>query len=176
MRTTHTYAMVPVSKSTFYEIKKTLEDAGYEEYIEESFNEEPKIIMQGLAIQPVSWCLVPHASLTFKELRKANQARLPHFKNAQGKSYHNKTDGEEWTVDQWFKAVVGELGEFANISKKFDRGDMHENDFKFLAAKELADVQCYLDILALRLGIDLGEATREKFNEVSERVGSSVKL
>jgi NTP pyrophosphatase (non-canonical NTP hydrolase) len=43
-------------------------------------------------------------------------------------------------------------------------------------ALELADVQAYLDLLARRAGIDLGAATREKFNIVSDRVGSDVKL
>ena len=38
-------------------------------------------------------------------------------------------------------------------------------------AKELADVVTYLDLLAFRCGVDLGRATMDKFNEVSERVG-----
>lgn len=43
-----------------------------------------------------------------------------------------------------------------------------------MARKELADVVTYLDILAMQLDIDLGEATKSKFNEVSDRVGSYV--
>jgi hypothetical protein len=38
-------------------------------------------------------------------------------------------------------------------------------------ADELADVATYLDLLAEVLGVDLGRAVAEKFNEVSERVG-----
>jgi hypothetical protein len=38
----------------------------------------------------------------------------------------------------------------------------------------LADVVTYLDILAFRCGVDLGNATMSKFNRVSERVGSDV--
>lgn len=41
-------------------------------------------------------------------------------------------------------------------------------------AKELADVQCYLDITASVLGVDLGDATVEKFNEVSKKIGVDV--
>jgi hypothetical protein len=37
-------------------------------------------------------------------------------------------------------------------------------------------VQTYLDILAFRAGVDLGEATLQKWNEVSDRVGSTVRL
>jgi hypothetical protein len=40
--------------------------------------------------------------------------------------------------------------------------------------KELADVQTYLDILAFQCGVDLGDATVEKFNEVSDRVDCGV--
>ena len=69
---------------------------------------------------------------------------------------------------------MGELGEYANIRKKFERGDITEEEFQVEAAKELADVQIYLDILAFRLGIDLGSAVKRKFNEVSKRVGSPI--
>lgn len=44
------------------------------------------------------------------------------------------------------------------------------------ARKELADVQIYLDLLALSIEIDLEEATVEKFNEVSDRIGVNIKL
>lgn len=43
-------------------------------------------------------------------------------------------------------------------------------------AKEFADAQCYLDKLAKKAGVDLGEATVSKFDEVSDRIGSTVKL
>jgi NTP pyrophosphatase (non-canonical NTP hydrolase) len=74
------------------------------------------------------------------------------------------------------EAVTGELGEYANMSKKLRRGDLTEEEFKQAASKELADVVTYLDILAMQLGIDLGEAVRSKFNEVSRRVGADVFL
>lgn len=41
---------------------------------------------------------------------------------------------------------------------------------------EAADVVIYLDLLLARVGLDLGEAVRRKFNAVSDRVGSDVKL
>jgi NTP pyrophosphatase (non-canonical NTP hydrolase) len=43
-------------------------------------------------------------------------------------------------------------------------------------AQELADTVLYADLLAARLGINLGEAIRDKFNIVSERMGSDIKL
>lgn len=112
--------------------------------------------------------------LTFNTLREANIARLPTFKNAHGEPAHSEPDGSDWTPAQWLQAIVGELGEYANKRKKFERGDIDAAEFFREACKELADVQVYLDILAFRLNIDLGQAVIEKFNEVSERVGSPI--
>ena len=114
--------------------------------------------------------------LSFNTLREANTARLAHFKNSRGELAHNKADGSDWTPAQWLQAVVGELGEYANIRKKFERGDIDLETFMQRASDELADVQTYLDILAGQLGIDLGRATINKFNAVSRRVGSSVRI
>jgi NTP pyrophosphatase (non-canonical NTP hydrolase) len=111
--------------------------------------------------------------LSFSTLREANVRRIPTFKNRKGEFCHND-DGSDWSNAQWLQALVGELGELANFRKKFERGDITEEEYKAEAAKELADVQIYLDILAFRNGVDLGEATFNKFNEVSERVGSPI--
>lgn len=116
------------------------------------------------------------SDLTFSALRSANLERLPQFKDSRGWLAHTKPDGSDWSPAQWLQAVVGELGEYANLRKKFERGDVAEDEFKREAANELADVVTYLDILAYQLGIDLGAATVEKFNAVSYRVGCSVQL
>jgi len=114
--------------------------------------------------------------LTFDDLRNANKARLPLFKNRRGERAHSEPDGSDWCLAQWSNAVCGELGEAANYIKKIERGDMTLDEGRPLLAEELADVATYLDILAFRAGIDLGEATREKFNKVSKRVKCDVKL
>ena len=116
------------------------------------------------------------SSLTFDQLRAANRARLPQFKNKFGESAHSSTDGSDWSDAQWLQALVGEVGEYANLRKKYDRGDIGPGTFHTEAAKELADIQTYLDLLAFRLGIDLGAATVDKFNEVSKRVAANVFL
>lgn len=126
------------------------------------------------------------SGLKFNALRQANIARLPQFKNKHGVCAHTKPDGSDWSPAQWLQALTGELGEFANLRKKLERGDLSLSEFEIHAAKELADIQTYLDILAMRCldtdgcphptGIDLGQATVDKFNEVSERVGSTVRL
>lgn len=116
------------------------------------------------------------SKLTFDMLREANRRRLPQFKNAHGYPAHCADDGSDWERSDWLEALVGEIGEYANFSKKFRRGDLSEQEFLKYAKKELADAQCYLDLLALRLGVNLGEAVIEKFNEVSIRVESDVFL
>jgi NTP pyrophosphatase (non-canonical NTP hydrolase) len=104
--------------------------------------------------------------LTFDNLRAANIARLSDSKY--------KRCEESWTPAHWMQATVGELGELANIMKKVDRGDFTLEEARPMIAKELADVQTYLDIMAQKLGVNLGSATMDKFNEVSDRIGSLI--
>lgn len=115
-------------------------------------------------------------ALTFDDLRQANRSRLPQFKNRKGEYAHKQGDGSDWQLSAWFNATLGELGEAANLIKKIERGDISLEEARDDLAHELADVQTYLDILAFSAGIDLGEATARKFNMVSERVGSTVRL
>lgn len=191
-------------------------------------------------------------SLDLNELRAANKARLPQFKNKHGELAHSKADGSDWSPAQWFQALVGEVGEYAEQRLLYERGVISHVELAKTASKELADVQCYLDLNAARAldvvapsvygdaaqrllvvmanlgayansrkkldrgdltaaefgvtaqryleiaasaiagllhatpttpvtdahptGIDLAQATRDKFNEVSRRVGCEVTL
>lgn len=67
--------------------------------------------------------------LAFAVLRGANLARLPQFKNRHGEPAHSRPDGSDWTPAQWLQAVTGELGAYANLRKKFERGDIVEPTF-----------------------------------------------
>jgi NTP pyrophosphatase (non-canonical NTP hydrolase) len=109
-------------------------------------------------------------SLTFDNLRKMNVARCEKWHNGPLSS---------WSLSDWATAAAGELGEACNIIKKLNRvrdglggnKGLTEEDLRKMLAKELADTQVYLDLLAAAAGINLGEATREKFNAVSEEKG-----
>lgn len=79
----------------------------------------------------------------------------------------------EWSLADWSNALAGETGELCNIIKKIRRGD--DIDVKE-AGKELADIVIYADLIASQLGLDLSECIVQKFNEVSERVHSSIKI
>lgn len=101
-------------------------------------------------------------NLTFKQLRRANSLR-------------NSTafDCADWTPLEWAGAMAGECGEACNLVKKLRKGDKIPRK---KIAHELADLITYCDILALKLDIDLGNAVKEKFNIVSRRKKSSIKL
>lgn len=116
----------------------------------------------------------PMNNLSFKTLAEANLKRIPLFKNSKGLPAHSKSDGSDWSHAEWLQAVIGELGEYANIMKKVQRGDLTMEEAMPSIKKEIADVQTYFSILALRLGIDLGQVTQDKFNEVSDKVKCDV--
>jgi NTP pyrophosphatase (non-canonical NTP hydrolase) len=113
--------------------------------------------------------------LTFNGLRDANLKRVTQFRDAKGNLSH-PNGIEDWTPNDWLVAVTGEIGELANLLKKVHRGDYKLEVVKDDIANELADVQTYLDLLAARLNVNLGECTMTKFNEVSKRVKSNVRL
>ncbi len=48
------------------------------------------------------------------------------------------------------------------------------DEVKLKIANEMADIVTYLDLLAIQFDIDLSEAITSKFNEVSNRVKSSI--
>jgi NTP pyrophosphatase (non-canonical NTP hydrolase) len=103
------------------------------------------------------------SGLRFETLRIANKLRAREvFKMC-----------EAWTISDWYLALVGEVGELANLLKKVNRG---EDIPKRMIEDEIADIQTYLDLLAAKLNIDLAEATINKFNEVSAKRNASTRL
>lgn len=114
--------------------------------------------------------------LSFAALREKNVQRIPEFRNKKGEIVHTKPDGSDWLLSQWSNALGGEFGECANFIKKYERGDFTLDEGREDIAKELADIAICLDLLAFRAGVDLGQAVVDKFNEVSDRVGSQIKL
>jgi NTP pyrophosphatase (non-canonical NTP hydrolase) len=114
--------------------------------------------------------------LTFRTLRNGNLIRLPLFKRADGKPAHMKVDGSDWSPASWLQAIIGELGEYANLRKKVERGDFTLAKAKKKLASELADVVIYLDILASQLDIDLGEAVMETWNAKAEQLAIPMRI
>ena len=101
--------------------------------------------------------------MTFEDLRKSNCAR--HREWARGESLPLSFRGLE---------LGGEAGEACNEIKKIERIRLGlaggKEDLQALA-NELADVIICADLIAMDLGIDLGEAVRNKFNQTSDKYG-----
>jgi hypothetical protein len=73
--------------------------------------------------------------------------------------------------------MAGEAGEACNVSKKIIRGDYADlSDGYGDLLDEVADAVIYADLVCQQLGVPLAVAVARKFNKVSERVGSEVKL
>jgi len=101
--------------------------------------------------------------LTFNKLSKKNHKRntldFPQF--------------HHWESLDWSNALAGAVGELRNVIKKEKRdGKNHSIDI----GKKLADIILYADLLASDLGINLDIAIRSKFNEVSDKIHSDIKL
>lgn len=93
--------------------------------------------------------------------------------------FNHKLDS--WSLSDWFTAVLGELGEAANVAKKLNRvrdgiPGNKEGTQELLAklARELADTFIYLDLLAQAAGVDLPSTVVEVFNAKSKEIGSSI--
>lgn len=113
--------------------------------------------------------------MTFDSLRYVNVKRCEEV-------FHPLSS---WSPMEWACCMAGEAGEACNAVKKLKRISEGTNTSKDPQTKreainaiadELADTIIYLDLLAARLSIDLNTAVRNKFNEVSRRMNSTVTL
>lgn len=83
-----------------------------------------------------------------------------------------------WTTSDWFTAVMGELGEAANIAKKLNRvrdgipgNDETPEELQKKLQSELADTFIYLDLICQSLGFKLCDIVPDVFNAKSEKIG-----
>lgn len=83
-----------------------------------------------------------------------------------------------WSTSDWFTAVMGELGEAANVAKKLNRvrdGIRGNKESEALLLeklrKEIGDTFVYLDLLAQSLGFNVGDAAMEVFQAKSKELG-----
>jgi NTP pyrophosphatase (non-canonical NTP hydrolase) len=75
--------------------------------------------------------------------------------------------------------LAGEVGEACNVIKKLAREYMGIPGSRASLsnlAEELADVVICADLIAMHVGIDLGDAVKEKFNTTSAKVGLNTRI
>ena len=111
-------------------------------------------------------------NLTFSEFREANKTRC-------NESFHPI---DSWKLHDWAIALIGEFGEAMNILKKIKRVDDGTDPLSDLnilypaLMEEIADIVTYADLLLTSQGYVLEEELVNKFNKVSEKRGSTIKL
>lgn len=88
-----------------------------------------------------------------------------------------------WSLADWAVAMAGEAGELCNVVKKLNRvrdglpgNTATPLELRKELIKEIADVYLYLDLLAQSEDIDLFQAVKSKFNEVSIKHGFPERL
>lgn len=88
-----------------------------------------------------------------------------------------------WSLSDWITALVGELGEAANVAKKLNRvrdgipgNTVSADELRSQFARELADTFIYLDLTAQAAGIDLPAVVAAVFNAKSEQIGSPIRF
>lgn len=115
-------------------------------------------------------------SLTFHKFSVANRTRC---ESAQG--FDHPLDG--WTTSDWFVAMMGELGEAANLVKKLNRvrdgisGNKElPRELEAKLRKELGDLYVYLDLTCQSLGFNIEDAAVEVFDAKSAEIGYPVRL
>lgn len=106
--------------------------------------------------------------MDFETLRAANQER--HVEWAAGAEIPLSFRGLE---------LAGEAGEACNELKKLERHRLGmaggKDDLQGLR-EELADVLICVDLIAMDLDIDLGQALKEKFNKTSEKYDLATRI
>lgn len=124
---------------------------------------------------------VDNSTLSFEELRKANESRC--------KRWH-PGGIKDWSISDWAVATAGELGEMCNAIKKLNRiltnaqninleegrSIVEVSDAIEKIGREAGDTQVYLDLLCQRIGVSLEEYTKKVFNQKSVEYGFSERL
>lgn len=114
--------------------------------------------------------------MTFGEFSHANRSRCEALQG-----FNHRLDG--WSTSDWMTALVGEVGEAANVVKKLNRvrdgvpgNKQSADELRLQLRKELGDVFVYLDLMAQSLGFSIADAAIEVFNAKSAEIGYPGKM
>jgi NTP pyrophosphatase (non-canonical NTP hydrolase) len=129
------------------------------------------------AATPAADWTVFDGSLTIRFLQYINAKRAVRW--------HQNGGIKSWSALEWAGAMAGEAGEACNAAKKLKRIEdqianinleegrslTDEQNASSQVVDEIADTVIYGVLLAERVGLDLEEAIRMKFNRKSEEYG-----
>lgn len=119
--------------------------------------------------------LYPDEYLTFAKFSETNRKRCESpVPNGFGESI---IPGSEYDAEHWALAAGEEMGEVIGAvlgmtGRKARKKHLTKED----VCNEIGDVVACLDLLAQSIGSSVGECARTKFNMVSDRIGSNIKL
>ena len=113
-----------------------------------------------------------YGSLTFKYFSNLNKKRC---ESPKPNGFNENI--KEFGPDHWIKAVFEEVGEISGAilgmsGKKERKKHLTRED----ALDEIGDAVACLDLLAQSLDSTLGECAIRKFNKISDRIGSNIKI
>lgn len=85
---------------------------------------------------------------------------------------------QDWSASDWMTAIIGEIGEAANVVKKLNRSrdgvvgnKLSDDELRAQLRREIADAFVYLDLFAQQQGFYLADAVIEVFNDKSRDIG-----
>lgn len=120
--------------------------------------------------------MVENTRMTFGQFSEANRARCE-----SPLGFNHPLN--EWSSSDWMTALVGEVGEAANVVKKLNRvrdgvpgNKLTPDELRDQLRRELGDVFVYLDLMAQSLGFNIADAAAEVFNAKSKDIGYPVEL
>ena len=109
--------------------------------------------------------------MTFKEFSEANRTRCE-----SSRGFNHKLDS--WSLSDWMTALVGEVGEAANVVKKLNRvhdgitgNKESEEMLRVQLRRELGDAFVYLDLMCQAIGFYVVDAALEVFEAKSREIG-----
>lgn len=131
-------------------------------------------------------CLITFVGMAIREAEQAARAEEREASSFADLRAVNTARDHEWNsgterVSLSFRGLElsGEVGEACNIMKKLEReryGIRGSRASPEMLAEELADVIICVDLIAMDLGIDLGEAVKRKFDATSEKYGLATRF
>lgn len=109
--------------------------------------------------------------MTFEQFSALNRQRCE-----ASNGFNHRLDS--WSLSDWFTAMVGELGEAANIAKKLNRvrdgipgNKQTPEELQAMLLRELADVFIYLDLTVQAAGSQLSQIVPPVFDAKSQEIG-----